>query len=92
MEDDLNVVLNDTAKATTDALKESLGDDFEALIIIFPSSEYLATTFGDIPSGLHSSSDENHSRHMLATIYEALGIGVEDEPESRIILPKGIVH
>ena len=75
-------LLRQIAVETIGQLDDALGDDFEAVVIVFPSTKLIEDTEGQLPCSMHSTADERHTRLVITSLYEE---------ESRIILP-GSVH
>ena len=76
-----NDFVTESANATVAALKETLGDDFDAMLIVYPSATYLETSNGDIPCGIASTATEEHTLEMVGAAIDGMGIVlVEDKP------------
>ncbi len=72
--------LNQAAHTTLDAMKDLLGGEFDAVILIYPTAESIALNEGkELPGGMHSTADQNHTQFMVRVTAENLGVIVPDE-------------
>ena len=68
--DDLSTHLRTLAEITLDAIKDTLGEEFEAAIILMPSEASIALNEGkDIPCGMASTCSDEHTTLMLSTMF-----------------------
>ena len=68
--DDLNTHLRQLAETTLDAIKDTLGGEFEAVIIFMPSEESIELNEGKpIPCGSASTCSEEHTTFMVSTLF-----------------------
>lgn len=67
-------LLQEIAIETIAQLDNALGDDFEAVVIVFPSKKLIDETTGDLPCSMHSTADPEHTKLAITGLYK------EDKP------------
>jgi len=82
--EEFSTYLHQMAKTAIDALKDTIGEDMEVVIAIFPSEEALKLNEGadSMPAGMHSSATPAHTLNVLEQL---VGINAPEEKEESTI-------